>query len=93
MWKFWFRKDFLLKVLAGETKETGGTVLIKEMNLKKVFGKIKKHQDIQYLDVKSVNSSLTVEQFKEKFPKKTQQIKSRHFTSFQMEAVWKPQLT
>ena len=37
-----------------------------------------------------MNSSLTVEQFvKKKFPKKTQQIKSRHFTSFQMETVWK----
>ena len=69
-------KTSLLKVLAGETKETGGTVLYQGNEFKKgFFGKIKKHQDIQYLDVKSVNSSFTVEQFiKKKFPKKTQQI-------------------
>ena len=84
-------KTSLLKVLAGEIKESSGTVLYQGSEFKKgFFGKIKKHKDIQYLDVHSVNASLTVEQLiKKKFPKKTQQIKSQHFTSFQMEAVWK----
>ena len=84
-------KTSLLKVLSGEIKESNGTVLYQGSEFKKgFFGKIKKHKDIQYLDVQSVNGSLTVEQLiKKKFPKKTQQIKSRHFTSFQMEAVWK----
>ncbi len=45
-------KTSLLKVLAGEIKETGGTVLYQGNEFKKgFFGKIKKHQDIQYLDV------------------------------------------
>jgi len=84
-------KTSLLKVLSGEIKESSGTVLYQGSEFKKgFFGKIKKHKDIQYLDVQSVNGSLTVGQLiKKKFPKKTQQIKSRHFTSFQMEAVWK----
>ena len=84
-------KTSLLKILAGELKETSGRVLYQGNKFKKsFFGKIKKHNDIQYLDAHSVNSSQTVEQFiKKNFPKKTQQIKSRHFSSFQMEAVWK----
>ena len=84
-------KTSLLKVLAGEIKESSGTVLYQGNKFKKsFFGTIKKHKDIQYLDIKSVNSSLTVEQFiNKKFPKKTQQIKSSHFSSFQLEAVWK----
>ena len=40
-------KTSLLKVLAGETKETSGTVLYQGNKFKKgFFGKIKKHQDI-----------------------------------------------
>ena len=84
-------KTSLLKVLAGEISETSGTVLYQGNKYNKsFFGKIKKHKDISYIDIKSVNSSLTVEQFiTKKFPNKVQQIRSRHFTSFQLEAVWK----
>ena len=84
-------KTSLLKVLAGEISETSGTVLYQGNKFKKsFFGKIKKHKDISYIDIKSVNSSLTVEQFiAKKFPNKVQQIRSRHFTSFQLEEVWK----
>ena len=84
-------KTSLLKVLSGQIKQSSGTVLYQGNEFKKgFFGKIKQHKDIQFLDIHSVNSSLTVEQLiKKHFPKKTQQIKSRHFTSFQMEAVWK----
>ena len=84
-------KTSLLKVLSGHIKQSSGSVLYQGNEFKKgFFGKIKKHKDIQFLDIHSVNSSLTVEQLIRKhFPKKTPQIKSRHFTSFQMEAVWK----
>ena len=84
-------KTSLLKILAGELKETNGSVLYQGNEFKRgFFGKIKKHNDIQYLDANSLNSSLTVEQvIKKNFPKKTQQIKSRHFTNFQMQTVWK----
>ena len=57
-------KTSLLKVLAGEISETSGTVLYQGNKYNKsFFGKIKKHKDISYIDIKSVNSSLTVEQF------------------------------
>jgi ABC-type multidrug transport system ATPase subunit len=83
-------KTSLLKVLAGEINETSGTVLYQGNEFKKgFFGKIKKHKDISYTDIKSVNSSLTVAQFiAKKFPNKVQQLKSRHFSSFQLEEVW-----
>ena len=63
-------KTSLLKILAGELKETSGSVLYQGNKFKKsFFGKIKKHNDIQYLDAHSVNSSQTVEQFiKKNFP-------------------------
>jgi len=84
-------KTSLLKILAGEIKETSGTVLYQGNEFKKsFFGKIKRHKDINYIDIKSVNSTLTVKQFiAKKFPNKVQQIKSRHFSGFQLEAVWK----
>ena len=84
-------KTSLLIVLAGETKQSSGAILYQGNEFKKnFFGRIKKHKDIHFLDVHSLSSSLTVEQLiKKQFPKKTQQIKSKHFTSFQMESVWK----
>ena len=54
-------KTSLLKILAGELKETNGSVLYQGNEFKRgFFGKIKKHNDIQYLDANSLNSSLTV---------------------------------
>src|SRR6056300_557819 len=84
-------KTSLLKVLSGETKQTSVALLYQRSPFKRnIIGKIKDHKDINYLDINSVNTSRTVGQLiKKNFPSKTQQIKSRHFTGFQMEALWK----
>ena len=83
-------KTSLLKVLAGESKETSGSILYQGNSFKRnIFGKIKKNKDVNYLDITSLNSSLSVGQLiKKNFPSKTQLIKSRHFTGFQMETLW-----
>ena len=50
-------KTSLLKILAGELKETNGSVLYQGNEFKRgFFGKKKKHNDIQYLDENSLNS-------------------------------------
>lgn len=84
-------KTSLLKVLSGETKQTSGSVLYQGSPFKRnILGTIKEQKDVNYLDISSVNTSRTVGQLiKRNFPSKTQQIKSRHFTGFQMEALWK----
>jgi ABC-type multidrug transport system ATPase subunit len=84
-------KTSFLKVLAGKIKQTSGNVLYQGNPFKKnIFGKIKNHSDINYLDINSVNSNSSVGKLiKKNFPQKTQQIKSRHFTGFNMEALWK----
>jgi len=84
-------KTSLLKVLAGNIKATSGSLLYQGSPFKRnIFGKVKNQSDIKYLDIDSINTSRTVGQLiKRNFPSKTQQIKSRHFTGFQMEALWK----
>ncbi|MFL2510691.1 MAG: ATP-binding cassette domain-containing protein [Candidatus Neomarinimicrobiota bacterium] len=84
-------KTSLLKILSGKMKQNSGSVLYQGNPFKRnIFGKIKNHSDIKYLDIDSVNTSRTVGRLiKKHFPSKTQQIKSRHFTGFQMEALWK----
>tara|TARA_B000000475_G_C15879329_1_gene399797 strand:- start:43 stop:726 length:684 start_codon:yes stop_codon:yes gene_type:complete len=84
-------KTSLLKVLAGNIKATSGSLLYQGSPFKRnIFGKVKNQSDIKYLDIDSINTSRTVGQLiKRNFPSKTQQIKSRHFTGFQMETLWK----
>jgi len=84
-------KTSLLKILSGKITETDGKVLYQGNKFKKnIFGKIKNLNDVEYLDIDSVNSAGSVEKFiKKKFPEKSQQIKSRHFIGFQLESLWK----
>ena len=84
-------KTSLLKVLSGKIQQSSGSVLFQGSPFKRsIFGKIKNPKDVNYLDINSVNTYRTVGQLiKRNFPLKTQQIKSRHFTGFQMEALWK----
>ena len=84
-------KSSLMKVLSGLQKESGGNVLYQGDKFKtNFFGKIKTHKEIQYVHVDMLNTSSTVEKFmKSMFSSKIKEIRSRHFTHFSLEHIWK----
>tara|TARA_B100001250_G_scaffold94277_1_gene78669 strand:- start:583 stop:1272 length:690 start_codon:yes stop_codon:yes gene_type:complete len=84
-------KSSLMKILAGMQKESEGRVLYQGDKFQtNLFGKIKKHKEIQYVHVDMLNKNSTVEKImKGMFGSKINEIRSRHFKHFSVEHIWK----